>query len=546
MSSVLGQVGGFWEHLRHPLVLHREDLHINLRDQKIKLLMQSLFCGATSTLLAVVARSKPLTQASKAGFVLLAVGVTGASFFLLTLALKVQTVYAEMNRRLSEQIKKNNQASKDNQETIEGIKKENQSLSEKIKEIEEDKQTLLKVVKIKQLEVTQQIALICDSFLDHSEQSAECEKIVKLIQDFHLDVNTFFKWCAIENATFLMLASWHDSPKIILKLLELGADPRHKDDKGYNCLHNMIFVVTKDLFSIIDNILKRFPDLINVGIEGNKYTLLHIAAKHGWYGFRNDSQNLELLEKLLKAGANIHAVDNEEKTPVDHFFNEGKAEFIKLLMVPELKIDKCKDQGEFIVKCIRGKQLFKDSALMDKLLEMKGWGLQAQQYLLHFACDYPHEELLQKILEKWAVADTSENCFINEKAIVSKEKWSEWYPIQTLINTIDQIDQRATQKRMIVSLLKYMDLSKLKKYLLYVRLIRLGYHEALKIGRFDRSICRKKWSAGGPKRCERYLLEKIKQGVDKQDYIETFKLFYEPGGPIDPDLQSVYDENFST
>lgn len=450
MSSIQGQANGFWEHLRHPLNFHRDNLNISVRDQQVKLLMQSFFCGAIATFLVSLTGSKPLTPASKAGFVLLAVGVTGACFLLLSLSLKLQRVYENMNQSLCKKSKE--------------LEEKSQELEKKSKELEErEEQALLKE---KQPQVIEQIAKMCD--LVSFGESEKCEKMVKLIQGYHLDVNTVFEWQNNKNATFLTIASKHDSPKMILKLLELNADPSQKDENGYNCLHNVIRNVFQDLFPILDNILKRYPDL---------------------------------------------------------------------------KIDKCEDQGNFIIRKIIEHNLFKNSSLMDKLLETKGFGLEAQQHLIHFACYHSHEELLQRILKKWAIADKSQNRFINEKAIESEEKWSKMYPLQTLLNMEDPINHRAEQKRMLLSLLEFLDCSKLKGFPLYAILVRYGFHEALKVGGCDINHLRKKWS--GLKNCLKYLLENIRDGINKEDYIETFKFLYQPGDPIDPDLQSIYDENIT-
>lgn len=380
MSSALSQVGDFWEHLRHPFDWKRDDLKISLHNQKGKILIQSLFCGALATLFASLNKTKPLTKTGKIGFVLLALSVTGASFLLLTLACKTRRIYTEMNR-LSE------------------IKKE----EERIKALLKEKQ-----------EAMEQVAKICDEELDPSEETAACEQVTKLIQVYHLNINTVFEWNKDKEATFLSIASEYDSPKMILQLLDLGADPTHRDSKGFNCLHNVILNMTENSLPIIDVMLKRFPDLINIPtdsktiLEGTTliiksgYSPLHLAISL----LDQDnpkSQMTELLEKLLQSGADINATANDGMTPLDDVFCHGKSEFIKSLLIPELKIDKCLNQGDHIIFRIIEHSLFKDSILMNKLLELQGWSFSAQQRLINFASEQVEEELLQIISEKWGI-----------------------------------------------------------------------------------------------------------------------------------------------
>lgn len=523
MSSLLSSVGGFWEHVKHPLDFHRDDLKINIsiRDQKIKLLMLSVFCGAAATFLASLIRSKSLTFANKAGFVLLAVGVTGASYYLLTLALKLQRLFAEMNRGFTE-----------GQASIEGIRKEH-------KELSEQKQAWLKE---KQQLVLQRIAEICYRDYDQDGSAIEelnaREKMVSLIQNNQLDVNSVFKY---DNAdtTLLMEASYCTCPKIILKLLELGADPAFKNGDGTNCLYNLINIES-DRKIIVDDILNRFPSLVNV-MSPFGYNLLHGVIPRS--PIEEDTELPELLERLLKAGADVNAVDEEDgETPFDRIVSYGKPELIKLLMVPELKIDKCKDQGDHIIEKIIKHKLFNDSSVMDKLLELKGWGLLAQQRLFHNVCLSGQEELFQKILELWTVKDKSQNRFINEKIDISGKGLFEKLPIEILLNTVDYIYNRVKQKSMILYLLEFMDISKLldPSEISLAELICDGQHEALTFMGFNGSLMK----LSERKMLERKILLKIKHGLNKQDCVETFKLLYQSGDPIDEDLQATYNENF--
>lgn len=239
MNSELARVGGFWEHLKHPLDLTTGELKISLRDQKQRLLIQSLFQGAVVAFLASFTRTKALTSAAKTIFALLGLGVAGISFFLLTLALKTQRIYSERNRLLSVQVQ-------NLEETLEKEKKEG---------------------------AIRHVAEICDQLISFSKESSKCEKMIKLFKDYHLDVNTVFEWHENKQATFLTLASTWNSPVIILKLLELGADPSYKDHEGRNCLHNVLIYSIQDSSLIIDPVLDRFPDLVHVTttLDGKLY-----------------------------------------------------------------------------------------------------------------------------------------------------------------------------------------------------------------------------------------------------------------------------------
>lgn len=434
--SILSLVCVFREHIRHPLDLQRKDLSISisLRDQKTKLFAHSFFCG---TIVAVLGKS--ITQMNKAGFVLLAVSISGISFLLMTLALKIQRVYVEMNRRLSE-----------SQTAIEGFKKENQELSEKVKGLE--KRTT-KEGELLVIEELMKYKFSLNKNIDLADGTSET--VDKLIQDYQLDVNTVLKWdCTEESETTLLLtACSNDLQPLILKLLDRGVDPSYKDKKGNNCLHTLLQngSLSDDFFTIIDFILKRFPDLINVK-TADGCTPLDLAI----FARGLDFEISELLKRLLKAGADINAVDNHGYTPFDKIIEqEDTKKLIELLIVPELKIDKCKDQGDYLIENIIVEELFNESSLIDKLLERQGWGLKAQQHLIHFVCDEGLEELLQKILKKWACEDKGQNHFLNKKALYEGE---EAFPLQRVVekNALDQ----AKKQRMINSLLKYTDVSK--------------------------------------------------------------------------------------
>lgn len=523
MSNVFSQIG-FWEHIRQPLDLNRENLKISFGDQKRKLLIQSLFSGATVTLLTSMIRTKPFTPTAKSGFVLFAAGVTGATFLLLTLVLKTERIYVEINRIFSELIKEN-QALKEGQVVIEEIKKKNLAYSNQVQDLENA------LLKFKKPQAMEQVAEICGKRWEEnlSNESEACEKMVTLIQEYELNVNVIFEWGKDKQATFLTIASEHESHKIILKLLELGADPAHKDHLGRNCLHNVIRKATKDPSLVIDDILKRFPDLINV-CTNDMETPLHLVIAL-FSSLETKFSIVELIEKMRKAGADVYAIGKEGVTPFDDIFFYSKVDYnYKLSVLPELKIDKCKDQGHYIIQAICANNAVKDSFFMEKLLEIKGWGLIAQQSLLYFACVNAEEELLEKILAKWAVIG-SKNDFINIKLYE--------YPILKLFKIKDLINNRPKQKRMINSLLKYTKFSKSEDLKLNSKLIKCGYHDILKAKGFKKHKCTHEFR----KEMVEFLLMKIKEGADKQDYIETVKLVYQAGDEIKAELQSVYVEN---
>lgn len=545
MSGSLGQVGSLCDS-RHLGDLKSDDLKVRLRDQKRKHIMQSLFCGAAATLLAAfINRAKPLNSETKVSLVLLGIGVTGISYLLLILSLKIKRIYTEINQFLSEK-KKENQALKEYKEIFEVIKKEHGELSYKVKRLEKKYKTLLKE---QQPKIIQKVAKICEKELDASQENVECEKMVRLIKDFYLDVNATFEWNKDKQATFLTLASETDNYKIILKLLELGASPYPINDIGCNCFHNVIqcmkknYCMTKNNFSIIDYMLKEYPELINIETEeGNTPLQLAISLLNDTKDEEEDLPISKLLEKLIKAGADVNAPDVEGNTTFDDIFSYGKPMLIKLFMIPELKIEECKDKGYGLIEAIINHDLFKDLSFMDLLLGLEGWGIHAQKHLIHFACDNLEEELLQKILEKWAFEDTSQNHFINERSNIMDsdgivvEHLLGMYLLQKLME--NQIDDRPEKKRIIASLLKYTDCSKLTDFSLTSELVKFGYHEILKEKRFDGSKC----SPEIRKVVEKFILEQIKRGVNKEDYIETFKLIYQPGDPIDEDLQLVFRE----
>lgn len=238
MNIVSGQIGGIWEHLKHPLDLNRDDLKINLKDQKGKLLMQSIFCGAAATLIASFIRTQPLTPTAKIGFIFLAVGVTETTFLLLTLVLKIEKVYAKMSEasakmsevsaKMSELIndnqvlsKKIQELSSDLKESQEAIKEmiENQIISETDKKEEEKPKDLLKlkddVVEVKDKEPAPEVK---DKEPIPIEESPENEEqMITRIKDYYLE------WKKGKNLIFLTIDSEASEPascKVILRTLK--------------------------------------------------------------------------------------------------------------------------------------------------------------------------------------------------------------------------------------------------------------------------------------------------------------------------------------
>lgn len=491
----VNQVGGFWEHLRHPLDFQSNDIKINLRDQKGNLLLQSVFCGAMVSLVASIMKTKPFTPLSKAGFVLLATGVTEAYYFLFTLVLKTQRIYAAShlkNKQLAEQVHKLTLALQLEKKSSEILEKSEKELSEKEKGLEEFEQA------IKLCEEA------CKSQLEY-ERAQKLEQMSKLNKEHQLDVNKVFQWAA------------------------------YQDEKGNSCLH-FLFEKTKFPGLLSKAIIEKFPTLVHArNHEGE--TPLHAIARYS-----KDGDYGSTIHYLLKSGADVNATNKNGYTPFDLVCFHGDVTFLSCFADPTVDLEKSKEKGCYALRVIlkhREKEDGVSSLIRDKLLMVSGWNIQTKQFLVHHACYKADEELLTKILQKWAVDDPTQNNFLNEKSR-NDFRWmgeTSIDPIDTLLRIKDNPEIR---QRMLITLLKFIDTSRKNEYGLFIRALDLGYNLFINLVRppyFD-------FSKDDREIWVRWLLKNIKE---KDGYVaglvSCIKMIYKEGDVVDEDLRDVYEQN---
>lgn len=517
IQGAFNQVGGFWEHLRHPLEFQRGDLKINLQDQEGKLLLQSFFCGAVASLLASFIRVKPLTPASKAGFVLLATGVTGACYLLFALALKTQKLYIETHLK-------------------------NQQLAEQL-------QKLTSVVKVDSLEKEEpiepfeQVIKLCEEACDCSEKERpeKCEQMYRMIKDHQLDVNKVFEWRELKKATLLHVAialeNFANSQQIGIKLYQLGISAEYRDEEGNNYLHFLCKRI-KNATSLTGIIIEKFPELVyERNHEGE--TPLHTVARYSQNGHYS-----YIIINSIKYGVDVNALDNNGNTPFDLACFYGHSSFLSTFADPKVDLEKSKEKGCLALRSIlkdREKEAGMYSFVVDDLLKVSGWNLQTKQYLVHHACYIADEKLLKKILQKWAVDDPSKNDFLNEKSL-NDFRWAGAEPIDPIDTLLRKNDRPDARQRMLISLMKYMNPSKKEEHNLAKRALLKGYHllvnAILPLGfgfsKAERQVY------------ERSFLKRIKEedhGGFIAGLIYCFKMIYQEGDQFGEDLQDIYDQN---
>ena len=108
---------------------------------------------------------------------------------------------------------------------------------------------------------------------------------------------------------------WNRDWKIIEELIKNGASLTHKDQSGQNVL---FYAHTKEkLIKLLETDARQF-----INEEGDEGTVLHYRVANG---------NLKLLRILIKAGADVNAVNQEGVTPLTLAKTLGKKGFVKEL-----------------------------------------------------------------------------------------------------------------------------------------------------------------------------------------------------------------------
>jgi len=103
-------------------------------------------------------------------------------------------------------------------------------------------------------------------------------------------------------------------------LLEKGANPNIKDDDGFNALQLAIRKnLDPNLFSLTS---LQNSDLLKATNKNGETALMYVAQKG----------NATWVKKLLDAGSEINAIDNDRNTALNHAAKMGKLQVVKLLV----------------------------------------------------------------------------------------------------------------------------------------------------------------------------------------------------------------------
>jgi ankyrin repeat protein len=181
-----------------------------------------------------------------------------------------------------------------------------------------------------------------------AETAAEAAAILEKVRELGGDVNTIVD--PIGHETLLHRAI--ENPEAVLYLLEQGADPSISDRQGDTPLHE---ACEEGNVHVIRAILDRRPDLINMPGQG-RFTPILLAlrrnridaamlllergadlnapAPHGqpplWYA-ASMPRRPDLMDAILRAGANPNIQDYEGNTPLHVAVERGNAELVDML-----------------------------------------------------------------------------------------------------------------------------------------------------------------------------------------------------------------------
>ena len=129
--------------------------------------------------------------------------------------------------------------------------------------------------------------------------------------------------------TPLLLAARYRHERMVKALLELGADPGDKCERGNTALHWLAVSTGIPLSgSLIDLLLENRSPLYASNEKG--MTPLHVACEAG---------ELLLATKLIGRGANVHACDLKKWTPLHFAAHNGKAQLIPLLVASGAELE---------------------------------------------------------------------------------------------------------------------------------------------------------------------------------------------------------------
>lgn len=111
-------------------------------------------------------------------------------------------------------------------------------------------------------------------------------------------------------------------------LLEYGADPNLKNDKGKTALHCAAKYAWKNRMKAEQLVILLIKNGANVNLENNRKKIpLNLAIEYGEY----DKNNWYLIGALLEHGSNIYQEDDKGRTIIEYLIDYGIGENIELL-----------------------------------------------------------------------------------------------------------------------------------------------------------------------------------------------------------------------
>ena len=142
------------------------------------------------------------------------------------------------------------------------------------------------------------------------------EYMVELILDHRADPNAE----TVSGKTPIFNAQKDDRLGIIIQLLNRGANVYHLSKEGRSILYR---AARDDQLTIVKYLTKHYPENINYRRKANGYTALFESVR---------SASIELVETLLKHGADPEIPDDDGTTPLHMAAKYARPQIVKLLL----------------------------------------------------------------------------------------------------------------------------------------------------------------------------------------------------------------------
>lgn len=142
--------------------------------------------------------------------------------------------------------------------------------------------------------------------------------------------------------TLLHLAASRGATEIVRALIGLGANVNTTDKDGLTPLH--VAVTGRERIEAVQAILDAGAQIDAAG-GALKQTPLHVAASYG---------EEDIVDALLKRGARIDAVDEDDRTPLHWAAGFGKSDMVKALVDKGARTDLCDYRGMTAETAARG------------------------------------------------------------------------------------------------------------------------------------------------------------------------------------------------